>query len=89
VEAAAAGEGVGRAEDLAAGGADLGLHRFQVVGVEDDQGRARLVASVGVETAVETFVEGGVRRAVVDEGPAEGLLVEALGADQVAAGSST
>ena len=42
----------------------------------------RLGRGVGVEPAVQPLIEGGVGRAIVDEGPAEGLAVEGLGLRQ-------
>ena len=43
------------------------------------EGEPRPVGRIGVEPAVQPLVEGGVGRAIVDEGPAEGLAVEGLG----------
>lgn len=77
-----AGEGVDRLHDPSARRLDLRLHGLQVVGVEDGQGCPRPVGRIGVEPAVQPLVEGGVGRAIVDEGPAEGLAVEGLGLRQ-------
>ena len=86
MEAATTGEAVDRFHDPAAGRLDLGQHGFQVVGVQDGQGRLGLIGLIGVKPAVQTLIEGGIGRAVIHEGPAERLVVEFLGRGQVGGG---
>ena len=56
------------------------------MGVEDGQGRAGPLGRVGVEAPVQPLVEGRIGRAVVHEGPAEGVGVEGLGRAKIGGG---
>ena len=87
MKAPSTGEGVNRLDDHAAGFGDRSLAGLQVVAIKNDQWLFRGLVRVGLEAAVEAgIVGGGVGRAVVGEGPAEGLAVERLQRSQVGGG---
>lgn len=86
MEPAPAREGEDRPGDETAGPADLRLHRFQVMGVEDDQGRGGLFRRIRAEAGVQPPGDRGVGLPEVGEGPAEGLAVEPAERRQVPRG---
>jgi len=79
METPAARKGVDRLDDGAAGTGDRLQTGLEVVTVKNDEGRLRRLVGVRLEPAVETgIVGGGIGRAVIDKGPAEGLAVKGL-----------
>jgi hypothetical protein len=88
MEAAAAGEAEDRLGDAAAGTLDPALRVLQIIGIEDDEcaGTGRDSVGPGEAAGQAAVVELAVVRAVVLEGPAEGLAVEVPRAGDVGDG---
>lgn len=87
MESAAAWKIEDVAGDGASGVEDALLRVGEIFGVEDDERRVGAFGGVGLEAALHgAIVEGGVGRAVVLEGPAEGVGVEAAGGVDVLGG---
>ena len=87
MEAAAAGEFENGLGDDPAGighGVEAGL---EIVAIDNDQGLGGRRLAVPLEAAVEPgIVGGGIGRAVIGEGPAEGLSVERFQRSEVGGG---
>src|SRR5690606_8005075 len=83
MEAPAARKREYRPQDSAARRFDRLERFFQIFRIED---RQRLGIRLGLETAIQTFFEGGIARPVIGERPAEGTAVEGFHAVERAAG---
>src|SRR5690348_289345 len=85
MEAPAAGKGIGRPHDPAAGRHHAPLDLGEVVGIEDHQWPARMDGTAGGEAAGEApVIELAVAGPIVGEAPAEGPAVEGLCTGDVA-----
>ncbi len=87
MEAAAAGEFENGLGDDPAGFGHGVKARFEIVAIENDQGLGRGGFAVALETAIQPGIVGrGIGRAIVGEGPAEGLSVERFQRSEIGGG---